>query len=130
MFVITSSLMSLPELVTSKDFYFTVLLQIPEIQVILRVSCKLKWLPFFCMIIAFFSLPKSNIICRIEIYFSPVVKGLFCFRALQIFSKEAHPSVYKSGGSGSKEGLSLFGTVNFQPSRSFLGDTSITFIKK
>jgi len=34
------------------------------------------------------------------------------FSALQIFTKEAHPSVYKSGGSGSKEGLSLFGIMN------------------
>ena len=30
--------------------------------------------------------------------------------ALQIFQKEAHPSVYKAAtGSGAKEGLSLFG---------------------
>ena len=29
--------------------------------------------------------------------------------ALQIFQKEYHPSVYKSGLSGVKEGLSLFG---------------------
>ncbi len=28
---------------------------------------------------------------------------------LQVFRKEAHPSVYKAGGGGAKEGLSLFG---------------------
>ncbi len=28
---------------------------------------------------------------------------------LQVFQKEAHPSVYKAGGGGVKEGLSLFG---------------------
>lgn len=28
--------------------------------------------------------------------------------ALQLFKHENHPSAYKSGGSGSKEGLSLF----------------------
>eukprot|EP00117_Sycon_ciliatum_P044016 scpid29967/ scgid31801/ MutS protein homolog 5 len=32
------------------------------------------------------------------------------FRALQIFSNETHPSVYKSGGG--KEGLSMFGIMN------------------
>ena len=31
------------------------------------------------------------------------------YSALQIFQKERHPSAYKSGGSGAKEGLSLFG---------------------
>uniref|UniRef100_K1S1Q1 MutS-like protein 5 n=1 Tax=Magallana gigas TaxID=29159 RepID=K1S1Q1_MAGGI len=31
------------------------------------------------------------------------------FSALQIFQKEAHPSVYKIGQGGAKEGLSLFG---------------------
>lgn len=30
--------------------------------------------------------------------------------ALQIFQKESHPSAYK-GGSGAKEGLSLFGKL-------------------
>ncbi|XP_048763209.2 mutS protein homolog 5-like [Ostrea edulis] len=34
------------------------------------------------------------------------------FSALQIFQKEAHPSVYKIGQSGTKEGLSLFGLLN------------------
>lgn len=29
--------------------------------------------------------------------------------ALQIFMKESHPSVYKSGKGSTKEGLSLFG---------------------
>ena len=29
--------------------------------------------------------------------------------ALNIFDTEMHPSVYKCGGSGGKEGLSLFG---------------------
>ncbi|XP_066299080.1 mutS protein homolog 5-like [Branchiostoma lanceolatum] len=33
------------------------------------------------------------------------------YSALQIFQKESHPSVYKSG-SGAKEGLSLFGIMN------------------
>ncbi|XP_022087928.1 mutS protein homolog 5-like isoform X2 [Acanthaster planci] len=34
------------------------------------------------------------------------------YSALQIFQKERHPSAYKSGGSGAKEGLSLFGILN------------------
>lgn len=34
------------------------------------------------------------------------------FCALQIFHKELHPSVYKSGQTGAKEGLSLFGILN------------------
>lgn len=34
------------------------------------------------------------------------------FSALQIFQKEAHPSVYKIGQGGAKEGLSLFGLLN------------------
>lgn len=35
---------------------------------------------------------------------------LCCFlSALQIFMKESHPSVYKSGKGSTKEGLSLFG---------------------
>ncbi|XP_071799824.1 mutS protein homolog 5-like isoform X1 [Asterias amurensis] len=34
------------------------------------------------------------------------------YMALQIFQKERHPSAYKSGGSGAKEGLSLFGILN------------------
>ncbi|XP_033111357.1 mutS protein homolog 5-like [Anneissia japonica] len=34
------------------------------------------------------------------------------YSALQIFQKESHPSAYKSGGSGAKEGLSLFGILN------------------
>ncbi|XP_077862967.1 mutS protein homolog 5-like [Saccoglossus kowalevskii] len=34
------------------------------------------------------------------------------YSALQIFHKEHHPSIYKFGGSGSKEGLSLFGIMN------------------
>lgn len=34
------------------------------------------------------------------------------FSALQIFQKEAHPSVYKIGQGGTKEGLSLFGLLN------------------
>ncbi|XP_071954087.1 mutS protein homolog 5-like isoform X2 [Antedon mediterranea] len=34
------------------------------------------------------------------------------YRALQIFRKELHPSAFKSGGSGAKEGLSLFGILN------------------
>eukprot|EP00794_Sanderia_malayensis_P008159 gene8159-9032_t len=38
------------------------------------------------------------------------------YGALQIFGKEAHPSVYKSGGSGAKEGLSLFGMMNYTKS--------------
>lgn len=29
--------------------------------------------------------------------------------ALQLFKNETHPSAYKAGGSGAKEGLSLFG---------------------
>lgn len=32
------------------------------------------------------------------------------YSALQIFQKESHPSVYKSGAVG-KEGLSLFGNL-------------------
>ena len=35
------------------------------------------------------------------------------YTALQIFQKEAHPSVYKSGGSACKEGLSLFGMNSY-----------------
>nr|XP_006811330.1 PREDICTED: mutS protein homolog 5-like [Saccoglossus kowalevskii] len=35
------------------------------------------------------------------------------YSALQIFHKEHHPSIYKFGGSGSKEGLSLFGELWF-----------------
>ena len=31
------------------------------------------------------------------------------YSALQIFQKELHPSVYKLGKGGTKEGLSLFG---------------------
>lgn len=34
------------------------------------------------------------------------------FCALQIFHKELHPSVYKSGQTSAKEGLSLFGILN------------------
>ncbi|XP_077981938.1 mutS protein homolog 5-like [Glandiceps talaboti] len=34
------------------------------------------------------------------------------FTALQIFQKELHPSIYKFGGSGAKEGLSLYGIMN------------------
>ncbi|XP_078316540.1 mutS protein homolog 5-like isoform X2 [Crassostrea virginica] len=34
------------------------------------------------------------------------------FSALQIFQREAHPSVYKVGQGGAKEGLSLFGILN------------------
>ncbi|XP_064386195.1 mutS protein homolog 5-like [Halichondria panicea] len=34
------------------------------------------------------------------------------FCGLQVFRKEAHPSVYKAGGGGAKEGLSLFGIAN------------------
>ena len=36
--------------------------------------------------------------------------------ALQIFQKERHPSVYKvgTGNSGAKEGLSLFGKLQYQ----------------
>ncbi|XP_071511736.1 mutS protein homolog 5-like, partial [Diadema antillarum] len=34
------------------------------------------------------------------------------YSSLQIFQKESHPSAYKSGGSGAKEGLSLFGVLN------------------
>ncbi|XP_070564390.1 mutS protein homolog 5-like isoform X2 [Ptychodera flava] len=34
------------------------------------------------------------------------------FTALQIFQKELHPSIYKFGNSGTKEGLSLYGIMN------------------
>ena len=35
------------------------------------------------------------------------------YQALQIFHKENHPSTYKAGGSGAKEGLSLFGKIKW-----------------
>ena len=42
--------------------------------------------------------------------------SFFLDSALQIFQKESHPSAYK-GGSGAKEGLSLFGKKSFGPWR-------------
>ncbi|XP_071811397.1 mutS protein homolog 5-like isoform X1 [Apostichopus japonicus] len=39
--------------------------------------------------------------------------------ALQLFKNESHPSAYKAGGSGAKEGLSLFGILN--RTRSMIG---------
>lgn len=33
----------------------------------------------------------------------------YIISSLQIFQKESHPSIYKAGKGGTKEGLSLFG---------------------
>lgn len=53
--------------------------------------------------------------------------------ALQLFKHENHPSAYKSGGSGSKEGLSLFGeelklSVAIRPVVSNLAQTVDCFL--
>ena len=42
--------------------------------------------------------------------------------ALQIFQKEYHPSVYKTGKSGTKEGLSLFGQLSCERGREGEGE--------